>query len=94
MAQLQHPQNEDNQDAFTTATVAEPYKVNATERKKKGLRQTITPDEFCAPYLLSGGDVSATYVHTYIRTYVHTHINHQDMKFTADGKGRVNGEKT
>ena len=68
--------------------------MNATERKKKGFRQTITPDKSCVPYVLSGGDVSATYVPMYVCTYVHTHINHLDMKFTADGKGRVDGEKT
>lgn len=42
MVQLQHPQSEDKQDAFTSATMAEPLEVNATKRKKKGFRQTIT----------------------------------------------------
>ena len=74
MAQLQHPQNEDKQDAFTSATVAEPCKVNNTERKKKGFRQTITPDESCVTYVLSGSDVFATHVHMYVRMCIHTSI--------------------
>lgn len=73
MAELQHPQSEDKQDASTSATMAETLEVNATQRKKKGFRQTIT----CAQ--------SCVYLHIVWQECL-WYIYHLEVKFSADGK--------